>query len=176
MSIRLSTKSRTFFFKIYRERKQTYMCSTKTARPLSHIVSQLNSGYTVSKSAFQYNVYMYLYILYTLQSPLNVPHYGPPLWTPIMEIRSTRSFNAIPATLIRGVFNLYLNLLIKYIVNTLFIYLFFYLFIYLFYFFIYLLFPFFNHCNFLFICVKYILTYLLNVFQNGPNILIMANL
>ena len=29
-----------------------------------------------------------------------------------MEIRSTRSFNAIPATLIRGVFNLYLaNLL-----------------------------------------------------------------
>ena len=32
----------------------------------------------------------------------------------IMEIRSTRSFNAIPATLIRGVLNLYLsNLLSK---------------------------------------------------------------
>ena len=31
-----------------------------------------------------------------------------------MEIRSTRSFNAIPATIIRGVFNLYLsNLLCK---------------------------------------------------------------
>ena len=39
-----------------------------------------------------------------------------------MEVRSTQSFNAIPATLIRGVFNLYLNLLLKYIVNTLFIY------------------------------------------------------
>ena len=31
-----------------------------------------------------------------------------------MEIRSTRSFNAIPATIIRGVFNLYIsNLLFK---------------------------------------------------------------
>ena len=39
-----------------------------------------------------------------------------------MEVRSTRSFNAIPATLIRGVFYLYLNLLMK-----CFIYLFFYL-------------------------------------------------
>ena len=39
-----------------------------------------------------------------------------------MEIMSTRSFNAIPATLIRGVFNLYLNLLMKCIVNILFIY------------------------------------------------------
>ena len=31
----------------------------------------------------------------------------------IIEIRSTRSFNAILAALIRGVFNLYLNLLYK---------------------------------------------------------------
>ena len=36
MSIRLSTKSRKSFSKIYRERKGTYMCTTKTARPLSH--------------------------------------------------------------------------------------------------------------------------------------------
>ena len=72
-----------------------------------------------------------------------------------MEIRSTRSFNAIPATLIRGVFNLYLNLLYK-IYCKYFIYLFIYLFICLFiYLFIYLfilLFALslsFNHCNFL---------------------------
>ena len=40
-----------------------------------------------------------------------------------MEIRSTRSFNAIPATIIRGVFNLYIsNLLLKCIVNTLLIF------------------------------------------------------
>ena len=68
-----------------------------------------------------------------------------------MEIRSTRSFNAIPATLFRGVFNLYLNLLYKNIVNILFI------------FFIYLLalsFSF-NHCNFLlFVANLYLLTYL----------------
>ena len=43
-----------------------------------------------------------------------------------MEIRSTRSFNAIPATLIRGVFNVYFNLLFK-IHCKYFIYLFFYL-------------------------------------------------
>ena len=30
-----------------------------------------------------------------------------------MEIRSTQSFNAIPATLIRGAFNLYFKLLFK---------------------------------------------------------------
>ena len=48
-----------------------------------------------------------------------------------MEIRSTRSFNAIPATLIRGVFKLYLNLLYK-IYCKYFIYLFIYLFIHLF--------------------------------------------
>ena len=76
-----------------------------------------------------------------------------------MEIRSTQSFNAIPATLIRGVFNLYLNLLYK-IYCKYSIYLFIYSFIYLFI----LLFAFsfsFNHCNFLFICGKFILTYLL---------------
>ena len=42
-----------------------------------------------------------------------------------MEIRSTQPFNAIPATLIRGVFNLYLNLLYK-IYCKYFIYLFIY--------------------------------------------------
>ena len=56
-----------------------------------------------------------------------------------MEIRSTRSFNAIPATLIRGVFNLYLNLLHK-ICCKYFIHLFIHLFALSFSF---------NHCNFL---------------------------
>ena len=38
-----------------------------------------------------------------------------------MEIKSTRSFNDIPATLIRGVFNLFLaNLLCKLYCNILF--------------------------------------------------------
>ena len=66
-----------------------------------------------------------------------------------MEIRSTRSF--IPATLIRGVFNLYLsNLLCKMymIVNILFTHLFIVSFS-------------FNHCKFFLICGKRTLTYLL---------------
>ena len=50
-----------------------------------------------------------------------------------MEIRSTRSFNAIPATLIRGVFNLHISNLIwkiycKYLIHA-FIYSFFPLFL-----------------------------------------------
>ena len=69
-----------------------------------------------------------------------------------MEIRSTRSFNAIPATLIRGVFNLYLNLLMKYIVNILFIYSFILLFPFLLTIVIFLL----------FVANLYSLTYLIN--------------
>ena len=53
---------------------------------------------------------------HSLEIILKLTYFLP--WT-IMEIRSTRSFNAIPGTLIRGVFNLYLNLLMKYIVNIL---------------------------------------------------------
>ena len=65
-----------------------------------------------------------------------------------MEIRSTRPFNAIPATLNRGFFNLYLNLLyeIYFIVNSLFIYLFIHLFALSFSF---------NHCNFLLFCGEF---------------------
>ena len=72
-----------------------------------------------------------------------------------MEIRSTRSFNAIPATFIRGVFNLYLNLLYK-IYCKHFIYFFIYSFIYL-------LFPFLLTIVifFLFVANLYLLTYLL---------------
>ena len=41
----------------------------------------------------------------------------------IMEVRSTRSFNAIPATLIRGAFNLYLSNLLRKLYCKYFIYL-----------------------------------------------------
>ena len=87
-------------------------------------------------------------------------HFVPLAWNSftskgtILEIRSTRSFNAIPATLIRGVFKLYLNLLCKFYCKC-FIYLFIYLFIQLFA----LSFPF-NHCNFTFYLWQ-IYTYLL---------------
>ena len=75
-----------------------------------------------------------------------------------MEIRSTRSFNAILATLTRGVFNLYLNLLYKIYCKYL-IYLFIHLFALSFSF---------NHCNCLFICGKLLLTYLGNNFIVFP--------
>ena len=53
-----------------------------------------------------------------------------------MEIRSTQSFNAIPATIIRGVFNLYISIVyVKCIVNILFIFSFIFSFL-------------FNHCKF----------------------------
>ena len=76
-----------------------------------------------------------------------------------MEIRSTRSFIAIPATLIRGVFNSYLNLLCKMCCK-------YFIYSFIFYLFIYLLFSF-NHCNFLFICGKFTLACfgLQNTFQ-----------
>ena len=48
-----------------------------------------------------------------------------------MEIRSTRSFNAIPATIIRGVFNLYISILLFKMYCKCFIYfIYFYLFRY----------------------------------------------
>ena len=81
-----------------------------------------------------------------------------------MEISSTRSFNAIPGTLITGAFNLYLNLLYKiYCKYSIYssIYLLIYLFIHLFA----LSFSF-NHRNFLFICGKFILTYFLTYLAN----------
>ena len=64
-----------------------------------------------------------------------------------MEIRSARSFNAIPATIIRGVFNLYIsNLLCKMYCK------------YFNYFFIY--FFLFDHCKFF--SGKYVFTYILH--------------
>ena len=62
-----------------------------------------------------------------------------------MEIRSTRSFNAIPATIIRGVFSLYVSNLFRKMYCKYFIY-----------FFIYHL----NIANFFLVRGKYILTYL----------------
>ena len=68
-----------------------------------------------------------------------------------MEIRSTRSFNAIPATLIRGVFNLYLsNLLSKMYCKYFFIHLFIFSFS-------------FNHCKFFLFNSRQTYTYLLYV-------------
>ena len=63
----------------------------------------------------------------------------------IMEIMSTRSFNAIPATFIRGVFNVYLSNLLCKLYCKYFIYLFF----------------FFYHCKIFLFRGKFLLTYLL---------------
>ena len=110
------------------------MCSTKTAHPLSHSCL----GLTII-------IFIYIHIFFFAITSKGT----------IMEIRSTRSFNAIPATLIKGVFNLYVNLLYK-VYCKYFIYSSICLFILLF-----ALYFSFNHCNFLFICGKFILTYLL---------------
>ena len=94
----LSTRSRTIFPKYTeRERKKAYMCSTKTAHPLSH-------------SCFGLTIFMlYPKALANIMLIIFYNHQGT-----IMEIKSTRSFNAIPATIIRSVFNLHVsNLLCK---------------------------------------------------------------
>ena len=78
-------------------------------------MSQPYHNYAVSKSAFQYIVYIYILFSFAITSKGT-----------IMEIRSTRSFNAIPATLIRGVFKLVFKLAYE-IYCKYFIYLFLYL-------------------------------------------------
>ena len=96
-SILLSTKSRAIFSKIYRERKGTYMCSTEATHPLSHSCVGLTiiMLYPKAHSNIMF-IYIYMYFSFAITSKGT-----------IMEIRSTQSFNAIPATLIRGVFNLF---------------------------------------------------------------------
>ena len=101
MSVRLSTKSRTIFSKIYRERKKTYMCSTTTTHPLPLSCFGLTTVMLYPK-ALSNIMFIYIYIFFAITSKGT-----------IMEIRLTQSFNAFPTTLIRGVFNLYLNLLCK---------------------------------------------------------------
>ena len=97
-----------------------YMCSTKTAHPLSHSCL----GFTIimlypkahSSLMFIYiniYIYIYIYIYIFLYIYIHIFFFAITSKGTMMEIRSTRSFNAIPATLIRGVFNLYLNLLYK---------------------------------------------------------------
>ena len=136
-SILLSTKSRAIFSKIYRERKGTYMCSPEATHPLSHSCVGLTIIMLYPKA---HSNILYIYISFAITSKGT-----------IMEIRSTQSFNAIPATLIRGVFNLYLNLLYE-IYCKYFIYLFIHLFALSFSF---------NHCNFLlFVANLHLFTYL----------------
>ena len=75
-----------FFPKIYRVWKKTYICSTKTAHPLSHSFLDLTIFMIYTKA--HTNI---MFIIFAITSKGT-----------IMETRSTRSFNAILAAIIRG--------------------------------------------------------------------------
>ena len=135
---RSSTRSRTIFSKLYRERKQTSMCSTKTAHPLSHSCFGLTIFMLYPKA--HTNI---MFMIFAITSKGT-----------IVEIWSTRSLNAIPATIIRGVFNLYIsNLLCKMYCKYLFIFSFIFTFFS----------SFFNHCKFKFFSGKFKPAYLSSV-------------